>query len=570
MRLGQFNWKTAALVAFALTAPAVAQESTSCETCHANPDMFGSEQIAIVEGFGHDIHRDAGISCQDCHGGNPDPALADDPAGAMDPDFRANPYHGAPKRTEIPDFCGRCHSDPDYMRQFRPDLRVDQVREYWTSRHGIALKQGDEKVATCVDCHGVHGIRSASDTLSRVFPKNVAETCAACHSDPARMEGYKLDNGQPLPTNQLALWKESVHAKSMMEKQDLSAPTCNDCHGNHGAVPPGVEAISYVCGQCHGREATLFRASPKLEGFRTHESFAEDGQPLDCRGCHDLPAEFEQIEPVHALTECSTCHGNHAVVRPTISMLGPLPDTPCDFCHETAPNADSATAGLSSERPQVVSQTLGSLLETARQQGKTDGDLYDWLVQETLLLPPHTLAGGGDARPKLRPEFARLFEKLRIGTMHRPGPGGELLPGAPWRVRCNQCHDPNSPDNVGTQTASAFVDKFGRLSRATAAAERSLLKARRGGVETRGALTQIEAAIEADIQLQVLVHTFSADESGDFSKKYEEGMKSADAGLDEGRSALGELKSRRLGLLVSLVFIGLTLVGLYAKIRQLG
>jgi hypothetical protein len=33
---------------------------------------------------------------------------------------------------------------------------------------------------------------------------------------------------------------------------------------------------------------------------------------------------------------------------------------------------------------------------------------------------------------------------------------------------------------------------------------------------------------------------------------------------------LGELRSRRLGLLVSLVFIGITLFGLYLKIRQVG
>jgi len=561
---------TVGLVVLALSRFASAQTDTSCEVCHANPDMFGTEQAAIVEGFGHDIHKVAGISCQDCHGGNPDPALAEDPAGAMDPDFRANPYRGAPKRTEIPAFCGKCHSDPDYMRQFRPDLRVDQVQEYWTSRHGKALKNGDGKVATCVDCHGVHGIRSASDPLSRVFPKNVAETCSHCHSDPDRMDGYRLDNGQPIPTSQYALWQESVHAKAMLEKQDLSAPTCNDCHGNHGAVPPGVEAISFVCGQCHGREATLFRASPKLEGFRTHESFAEDGQPLDCRGCHDVPEDFKQIEPVHSLTECSTCHGNHAIVRPTISMLGPLPDTPCDFCHGSAADSESETANLSSERPQIVSQSLGRLLKSAEQEGVAKEDQYDWLVQQTLQLPEHTLGAGPDGKPKLRTEFGTLFEKLRIGTMRRPGLNGEVKPGAPWRVRCNQCHDPNSPDNVGTQTASAFVDKFGRLSRSTAAAERALLKARRGGVETRDALTQIEAALEADIQLQVLVHTFSADESGQFAKKYEEGMKSSEAGLNEGRAALDELKSRRTGLLVALVFIGLTLIGLYAKIRQVG
>ena len=39
---------------------------------------------------------------------------------------------------------------------------------------------------------------------------------------------------------------------------DLSAPTCNDCHGNHGAAPPGVGSIVNVCGTCHAVFAEKF------------------------------------------------------------------------------------------------------------------------------------------------------------------------------------------------------------------------------------------------------------------------------------------------------------------------
>ena len=41
---------------------------------------------------------------------------------------------------DIPDFCGRCHSNIEYMRHFNPSPRTDQLAEYWTSGHGKQLK----------------------------------------------------------------------------------------------------------------------------------------------------------------------------------------------------------------------------------------------------------------------------------------------------------------------------------------------------------------------------------------------------------------------------------------------
>ena len=91
--------------------------------------------------------------------------------------------------------------------------------------------------------------------------------------------------------DQLARWQQSVHARALVERGDLSAPTCNDCHGNHGAMPPGVESVTFVCGQCHGREASLFRASAKHEGFVAHnEMFRELDHPIAGRLRDTRPA----------------------------------------------------------------------------------------------------------------------------------------------------------------------------------------------------------------------------------------------------------------------------------------
>jgi hypothetical protein len=423
-------------------------------------------------------------------------------------------------------------------------------------------------VATCIDCHGVHGIRAVDDAQSQVYPKNVALTCSKCHSDPARMGSYKLDDGRPIPTNQLTLWQQSVHGRDMLEKEDLSAPTCNDCHGNHGAIPPGVESISFVCGQCHAREATLFRASPKEAGFRQHTDYLEGAEGAGCEACHELPKSFAQLGPVHALTECTTCHGNHGVLRPTVAMLGPLPEAPCEFCHQSI--AQDVEVVPSSESDGRVQQVRAGLLDQGHALGLEGSRLFDWMVDRTLELADHTEAAAGGSGSKPRAEFLMLFQKFRIGRTALPesAGAGETPPIA--RVRCVECHAQGSTESVGAQVSAHYLDRFTRLSAVTAAAERALLRARRGGVETRPALAEIEQAVESNIELQVLVHGFKADPQSDFMHKYDEGMTSARKAIAAGTDALSELRSRRFGLLVSLVFIGLTLIGLYVKIRQIG
>ena len=195
--------------------------------------------------------------------------------------------------------CGRCHSDAEYMRQFNPALRVDQVAEYRSSTHGRRLAASDDpNVATCASCHVAHFIKPADDPASSVHPLRVAETCGSCHADPDLMEPYGH------PTNQLDRYSESVHWKALAEKGDLSAPTCNDCHGNHGAAPPGISWVGNVCGSCHPVMADLF-------------------------------AESEHAEALIDLGEpgCSACHANHAVVPPSDEFLGMGDEAVCAECH---------------------------------------------------------------------------------------------------------------------------------------------------------------------------------------------------------------------------------------------
>lgn len=276
----------------------------SCISCHLE---MGDELAQPVEGMKQDVHAQQGLSCADCHGGDPTAGFDGDLEAAMDP---AKGYIGVPTRTEIPQFCARCHSDPSYMRRFNPRVSTDQFDRYKTSVHGQRLlKEGDIKVATCIDCHGVHGIRDAKDARSSVYPSNIPGTCAHCHADAEYMQEYGI------PTNQEQEYEKSVHGIALLQKGDQAAPACNDCHGNHGATPPGAPSIGYICGQCHLNNSELFFASPHR-------------------------AAFEEL----GLPECETCHGNHDIEHPTDEMLGASGQSICSDCHEEG-SAGLNTAG---------------------------------------------------------------------------------------------------------------------------------------------------------------------------------------------------------------------------------
>ncbi|HEX9705792.1 MAG TPA: cytochrome c3 family protein [Gemmatimonadales bacterium] len=267
-----------------------AQQAESCVACHQALD---DERLSSpVASFAADVHAVKGLGCAACHGGDPQ-AFGPE---AMDP---AKGFIGRPARREIPQLCGRCHSDAAFMRRYNPSLRVDQVTEYRTSVHGRRLVQfNDPRVATCVSCHRVHAIRPPTDPQSSVHPLKVARTCGACHADSVRMAPYGI------PTDQLRRYETSVHWEMMSVKHDLAAPTCNDCHGNHGAAPPGVSWVGNTCGQCHTVMQRLFDQSPH------GRVFPQMGVP-GCAACHrnhDVQHAGDELLGLGAAAVCSGCH----------------------------------------------------------------------------------------------------------------------------------------------------------------------------------------------------------------------------------------------------------------------
>ncbi|HTX52560.1 MAG TPA: cytochrome c3 family protein [Candidatus Baltobacteraceae bacterium] len=262
----------------------------SCITCHRS---IGDPRVTPpAEKFAGDIHLAQGIFCQDCHGGDP---TSLDPERAMS---RAKGFIGKPTHQAIPPLCGKCHSNAEYMKRFNPTLRVDQVQEYYTSVHGKLLRKGDQKVATCISCHDVHKIRAIKDQQAWTYPLKIVDTCGRCHGSAEYMATYKI------PTDVVAKYKASVHFQTLT-KGDLSAPTCNICHGNHGATPPGINSVANVCGNCHSVPAELFAKSPHRTAFASM----------------NLPA-------------CVSCHSDHDIHKTSDTMVGTTEPAVCANCHQ--------------------------------------------------------------------------------------------------------------------------------------------------------------------------------------------------------------------------------------------
>lgn len=288
------TWSLAGVALGALCVPhaVVAQgypSDSTCINCHLDQEDERLLNPALL--IQTDVHRTAGFGCLACHGG--------DRPGRISP-AESGGFLSKPTRAEIPELCGSCHSDAQFMRGFNPTLRVDQELEYASSVHGQKLREeADTSVATCVSCHPAHDTRPPSDPESSVHPANVATTCANCHADSTRMAG------RDLPTDQFDEYVTGVHGQLMIEEGDLTAPTCNDCHGNHGAAPPEVTSVSKVCGQCHAMMEDFFVGGG-------HDEYFDD---------EELPG-------------CATCHGNHAIEEVSDDLLRIRGEEVCTQCHE--------------------------------------------------------------------------------------------------------------------------------------------------------------------------------------------------------------------------------------------
>ncbi|NIS61722.1 MAG: hypothetical protein GTO13_13785 [Proteobacteria bacterium] len=302
-------------------------KESSCVKCHLD---LGGEFARPVRELHESVHFEKEVACHDCHGGDPT-SFDEDKSMAKDAGFIAKPGF-----KEIPEFCARCHSDVNRMKKYK--LRTDQLSLYKTSFHGKALYEKEDKnTATCISCHGGHDMKATGNPHSDVYKANIPFTCNRCHGEPVLMRAYGI------PSDQFEQFRKSIHGRLLLDNMDLRAPSCTDCHGVHGAHPPGFAEIADVCSLCHGAIAKLFRDSP-----------------------HYL--EREKVE----VAKCADCHGDHDIVFPSTTLYEGEEEGRCGGCH----GRDSKQDRLARIIKQKIVDAMASVqsaersLERVRESGK--------------------------------------------------------------------------------------------------------------------------------------------------------------------------------------------------------
>ena len=302
--------------------------ANECYDCHS---AVNAEQSTIAAEWKDSAHGQGGVTCADCHGGDPG---SDQITKAMDP---AIGFVGAPDRPGTVGLCGSCHANVDTMKA--SGLSTDQYAKYWSSVHGQQLLTGnDARVAVCSDCHGVHDVKKVSDPTAKTFALNVPELCSGCHSDAKRMEPYGI------PTDQFDVYAKSVHGHALLDNNDTRAPSCASCHGSHDAQPPTSSTVVDVCGKCHTATQDLYLQS------RHSELEAVAPKCWTCHGTHDVAQPSSELffHPTAPDYACVTCHDlqNHTL-RLELDQFQDPENRRCDTCHHPDSQIYSQIEGIS-------------------------------------------------------------------------------------------------------------------------------------------------------------------------------------------------------------------------------
>ncbi len=238
-----------------------------CLSCHGNPQLTktnadGKVISLYVSQADIDASAHRYIDCTTCHGS--DPHKVDSPLN----------------KQSLAQKCGSCH-------QY-------EYQQHAASVHGQQLAQGNQDVATCVDCHSPtgnpHSVIRVLEYDAPAYKKNIAQTCAKCHNDSKLMASYGIVE------NVYESYMRTFHGKAIQlsspELSKLSEATCTNCHGVHdikavndpSSPVAGLANLAKTCEQCHPGAGVNFAS-----GFLGHKEASADNIPV----AHDAEVVFK-------------------------------------------------------------------------------------------------------------------------------------------------------------------------------------------------------------------------------------------------------------------------------------
>ena len=188
------------------------------------------------------------------------------------------------------------------------------MKEFTASIHGQAATRGDRDAPKCTSCHGsIHEVKAASEPDSTIARKNLADTCAKCHSDAGFLSRHQIPVAHPVES-----YKQSVHGRAIAAGSEKAAD-CNSCHGNHNIYPAKDQRsrvnhwkVSETCAECHAEIAKTY--SESVHGVAVKAGVKDAPACVDCHGEHLILDPKNPASPVNAanvsVETCGRCHAS--------------------------------------------------------------------------------------------------------------------------------------------------------------------------------------------------------------------------------------------------------------------
>ncbi|HTR67576.1 MAG TPA: cytochrome b/b6 domain-containing protein [Methylomirabilota bacterium] len=309
----------------------------ACLACHGSPGMKSDKGRNIsINAAKHAASAHAVLACQDCHTSIkdfPHPAKVAKVECATCHDAEAKGFATSAHSVLSETGCATCHGNvheltaaTNLMPGKCAECHEPELKEFADSIHGQAAKRGDPDAPKCVSCHGeIHSVKPASEPDSAVARKNLADSCAKCHSDAGFLSRHKIPVAHPVES-----YKQSVHGRAIAAGNEKAAD-CNNCHGNHNIYPARDERsrvnhwkVSQTCGECHSEIAKVYNES--VHGDALKAGVKDAPACVDCHGEHLILDPNNPASPVYAANisaqTCGRCHSS--------SRLAQLYDLPAD------------------------------------------------------------------------------------------------------------------------------------------------------------------------------------------------------------------------------------------------
>ena len=507
-----------------------------------------------------------------------------------------------PHPTEGQEDCVACHgTDGDYPF---PDDHEGRGNELCTACHQVDVPESIPGVPhpiegreDCLVCHGLDGVKA--------FPADHEgrqnSSCLVCHQLGAAEEPTPAPEPTATLPPSLEVLPTPIHEPVMFEEN-----TCISCHTELGGIQEQITADwsesvhaqqGVGCVSCHGGDPTEDDAGKAMApeaGFLG--PLPKERIPGLCGSCHSrvelmrqfgLPTDqfdqYWQSQHGQALLEgdtnvatCFDCHDGHRVLKTTDPASDVYPSNEpvmCAGCHSN--ESLMATYEISAGQFEVYQQSVHGVA---------------MLQEQNLRAPTCSICHGkhGAAPPGFE-QVANVCGQCHATTedyykqgAHRTGMTGEA---APRCITCHGIHDVmpatrelfvgtkarhcgscHAPDSEANDKAQAMYEALTGADEAFEKAEDVIATAREARLIMAEQEELLQRAQTPLIESRALQHTVDREQ---IEAKAEESLTLSEQARASAEEALAELDTRRLGMIVSLAVILVTILALVLIKREL-